>query len=78
MAERKTTIKPQPSLRGFTAYVLQEFVNIRGITPAEGAAYMIERWIDSNREELEEVYGLSVNSYLKSRGLRGIQRDTAD
>lgn len=63
MAETKYTIKPQPSLRGFAAYVLQEFVATRGITPAEGAAYMIERWIDEHREELEKDYDLSLKTF---------------
>ena len=39
------SLKPQPTLKGYYAWVISRMVEIDGKTPAEIAARMVEEWI---------------------------------
>ena len=53
----KPVTKPQPTLRGYPAWVLLEWSSRKGPTVSELAADLLNRWIEENQE------------YLASRGL---------
>lgn len=61
------TLKPQPSLRGFVAYALRELVKQRGMSQAEGAAWIIDRWIEEHYEMLATRYGITLEKYAVTR-----------
>lgn len=60
-------LKPQPTLKGYTAWVFAEVVDTLGYSHAEGAAYIISQWIRDNAEELREDFGISIPAYRKAR-----------
>lgn len=56
-------VKAQPSFNGYNAFVINNLVESKGITPAEIVAWMVDRWIDGNRKFLEEEFGISRDRY---------------
>lgn len=55
-------IKPQPTLKGYHAWVLQTLVLNWGLPQAEVAAWVIQNWIFENDEKLRK-YGISFEAY---------------
>ena len=62
MADLKIT-KPQPTLKGYQAWAFEEFIAIHGMSPAEGAAYLIGQWFQDNRDRLAQDYEISISRY---------------
>lgn len=56
-------VKAQPSFNGYNAFVINNLVESKGITPAEVVAWMVDRWIDGNRKFLEEEFNISRDRY---------------
>lgn len=61
------TIKAQPTLRGFNAYVVDSLANVRGVGLAETASWIIDQWITENFEHLRDRYGISLDRYKESQ-----------
>ena len=51
-------VKPQPTLKGYVAWAFLEFIAARGVTQAEGAAWIVDQWIQENQETLLKEYGI--------------------
>ena len=66
------TIKPQPTLRGYSAWALERLVEARDISLAEGAAWILERWIDEQNDYLATRYRISIETFMESRGLKWV------
>ncbi len=60
-------LKPQPTLKGYTAWVFSEVVETLGFSHAEGAAHIISQWIRDNAEELKEDFGISIPAYRNAK-----------
>lgn len=60
-------LKPQPTLKGYYAWVVMELVKRNGESPAEVAQWMIREWIHDKDHELIK-YGISWKLYQKRRG----------
>jgi hypothetical protein len=56
-------MKPQPTLKGYDAWVVDQLVKAKGITQAEVVAWICDRWVDSNRGFLEEEFGITRAQY---------------
>lgn len=56
-------LKAQPSLRGWSAWVVGEIVRQRQQTVAEVTSRIIEDWIDSNYEYLSSRYNISLQDF---------------
>jgi hypothetical protein len=56
-------VKPHPSFNGYSAFVINNLVVSKGITPAEVVAWIVDRWIDGNRKFLEEEFSISRDRY---------------
>jgi len=69
------TVKPQPTLRGFTAWALLRLVEARGVSLAEGAAWVLERWFDEQDEYLERKYGITIDEFKKDADRAKRQRE---
>jgi hypothetical protein len=61
------TIKAQPTLRGFNAYVVGSLAHVRGVGLAETASWIIDQWINDNFEDLKDRYGISLDRYQESQ-----------
>lgn len=59
------TVKPQPTLHGYNAWVIRRLVEVRGTSPAEVAAWILDHWIDDNDELLEQRYGIRREDFLR-------------
>lgn len=62
-------VKPQPSLRGVTAWMFMKLVQKRGVTQAELAAWVIERWFDEHRDWLAEL-GITQEQFELETSIR--------
>ena len=67
MPERSSRgpIKPQPTLKGYSAWVVNRLVEAKGITQAEAVAWILDRWIDANRGFLEEEFEITRAQYKR-------------
>lgn len=63
------SLRPQPSLKGFVAFAVSRFVEARGTTVADAAAYMIERWVDDNYDMLKDRYKIDVEAFAEYQKL---------
>lgn len=57
------SVKAQPTFNGYNAFVINNLVDSKGITPAEIVAWMVDRWVDANRKFLEEEFGITRGQY---------------
>jgi hypothetical protein len=62
-----TTLKPQPTLKGYYAWVISKVVEVDGKTAAEITARIIEDWVDSRSEMLAQEYAASRKVFTKSQ-----------
>ncbi len=60
-----TTAKPQPTLKGYSAWVINRLIEAKAITSAEVTAWIIERWIDENAKFLSEEFGIARQEFIK-------------
>ncbi len=58
-------LKPQPTLKGYNAWVVARLVEAKGITQAEVAAWIIDRWVDGNGRLLADEYGISREHFRR-------------
>jgi hypothetical protein len=65
-------VKPQPTLKGYNAFVINNLVELKGHTAAEVVAWMVERWIDSNGEFLAEEFGITRDRYMAELSKTGV------
>lgn len=57
-------LKPQPTLKGYSAWAFNRLIFIEGWSLAEGAAWIITNWLKENKELLDEEYEISVKRFL--------------
>ena len=62
-SQDSTTVKPQPTLTGYTAWVFQRLQKAKGLGPGPTASWVIDRWIDENRLFLEENFSIRRGDY---------------
>lgn len=58
-------IKPQPSLRGLNAWVFAKLLQRMGTNAADGAAWVIDRWIHENESLLKQKYNIDFDAYFR-------------
>ncbi len=61
-------IKPQPTLKGYTAWAFDRLIKVQGISQAEGASWVVERWLQAERQYLAEQYQISPEKFLEEVG----------
>lgn len=59
--------KPQPTLHGYTAWIVNRLVKAKGIGEGPAAAWIIDRWVDENGEFLEKEFGLTRRAFEEAR-----------
>ena len=62
---KQFVVKPQPTLKGYSAWVFIRLVEAKGRTPAEISAWIMERWIDENGKFLSEEFGISREQFQR-------------
>jgi len=67
--------KPQPTLEGYTLWAFARLVRAKGVGPGPTAGWIIDRWIDDNRDFLEQKFGISRHEY--DRELEGTVQSLA-
>ena len=58
-------IRPQPTIKGYSAWILGRLVAAKATTPAEVTAWVIDRWIDDNREFLATEFGITREQFQR-------------
>jgi hypothetical protein len=58
--------KPQPTIQGYNAWVLERLVEARATSPAEVTAWIIDRWIEANRQLLAAEYGITRDQFQRA------------
>jgi len=58
--------KPQPTIAGYNGWVMERLVDARATNPAEVTAWVIDRWIEMNRQLLSSDYGISRDQFQKT------------
>ena len=61
--------KPQPTIRGYNAWVLDRLVRAKGTTLAEITAWVVDRWIDENRAFLASEFDITRDQFQRPRKL---------
>ena len=64
-------IKPQPTLKGYTAWAFTRLIAIQGVSQAEGISWIVDRWLQIERDHLELQYGISPQKYRDELALTG-------
>lgn len=67
MADKVPPVKPQPTIKGYSAWVFERLVEAKGLSPAEIAWWMIDRWVDENQKFLEGKFGITRKAFLDSQ-----------
>lgn len=57
--------KPQPTLEGYTAWAFARLMEAKGWGPAKTAEWIIADWIDSRRDILKDVYGITRDQFIR-------------
>lgn len=63
-------LKVQTTLRGYSAWVIQRLMTIKGESLADVTKYLFDRWIDDNAEFLER-FGLTHEHFMNAEEGRG-------
>ena len=64
MADNAPMVKPQPTIRGYNAWVFEKLVERKALNPAEVASWIIDRWVDENKDFLEVTFGITRDEFL--------------
>jgi hypothetical protein len=64
------TVKLQGTIRGYSAWVVERLMAIKGETLSDVTKYLFDRWIDDNDEYLEKL-GLTRDAYRAVEEGRG-------
>lgn len=59
-------LKIQAYVEGYTGYVLDELIEIKGKSRSDVAGFIIKDWIGDHKDELLE-YGITVKEWKKGR-----------
>lgn len=60
-------LTPQPTLRGYNAWVVKKLMAARGEGPGPTATWIIDRWISENKETLADDYEIRNEDYRNAR-----------
>ena len=66
-------IKPQPTLRGFDGWVVEELAQAQEVTLAEAAKWIINRWITDNPGFLESTFGIRRRKFNLTQPIPNIK-----
>lgn len=66
--------KPQPTILGYNAWVMESLVRARGTNPAETTAWVIDRWIEGNQQLLLSQYGIDRDQFQRSSKVIALPR----
>lgn len=61
------TSKIQSTLKGYTAWVVDQLVDLKRETSADVVKYLMDRWIDDHSEWLESRFGLTRAAFEESQ-----------
>lgn len=64
---REERLTPQPTLRGYNAWVVKKLMAARGDGPGPTAAWIIDRWITENKEALARDYDIRNEDFRSAR-----------
>jgi len=64
--EKKTIFKVQSNVEGYTHYVLNNLIDIKGRSISDVISYIIKSWIDQNSNTLKES-DISVKNWRESK-----------
>lgn len=64
------TLKLQGTVRGYSAWVVEQLMEIKGESLADVTKYLFDRWIDDNEEYLAKL-GLSREAFQAAAEGRG-------
>ena len=53
------TTKIQATVKGYSAWVIDQLVEFKRETQADVVKYLFDRWVDDHADWLENAYGLS-------------------
>lgn len=69
MAQSKNNNRPkiQAYVEGYSCYVLDELIEIKGKSRSDVASFIIKDWIGDHKDELSE-YGITVKEWKKQNG----------
>jgi hypothetical protein len=59
--------KPQPTIRGYNAWVFRRLLEARGDGSGPLAEWIIDRWIEQNRELLANEYDIRREQYMRGQ-----------
>jgi hypothetical protein len=62
-------IHPQPTLGDYNAWILQRLAEERGEKVSTVAGWIIDRWIEQNKDLLEDEYRIVRDDYRAAKGL---------
>jgi len=57
------SVRVQTTLRGYTGWVLDQLVAIKGEPQADVAKYLLDRWVDANQQFLRDEFGLTREAF---------------
>ena len=58
-------LKPQPTVKGYSAWVLGQLVEAKATTLAEVTEWVIDRWVDENRDFLASEFGIKREEFRR-------------
>jgi hypothetical protein len=55
------------TLDGYSGWVFDELLRVKGESIAGLAKYLVDRWVDDNRQWLSSTFGLTPDAFLDSQ-----------
>lgn len=65
------TTKIQATLKGYSAWVVDQLVDLKQETQADVVKYLMDRWIDDHPEWFAERLGLTRSAFAESQAAGG-------
>jgi hypothetical protein len=65
------TLKVQGTVRGYTAYVVEQLMAAKGQPLSDVTQYIFERWIDDNGDFLKSAFNLTPADFKAAREGKG-------
>ena len=57
------TLRIQGTVRGYTAWVVEQLMAIKGESLADVTKYVFDQWIDQNPDYLREAFGVTRDAF---------------